>query len=198
MTFMKCFSDCITSMKRARKKCRELDDVVNELKQCIECDSDGVRPVRASGSRWVTHKLSAMKRIDSKFGVYAHHLTSLTRDSTVKPADRVKPKGYLNKWVYLSGYAFFIDLLLPCSIFSKVLQSDDLDVLGAFSSLLRTAKELERLSAMGLECWPTYSATLKKLVGSDDGETTYQLTTLTHVQGPWNITPPSAASIVPL
>ena len=43
------------------KKCRELDDVVLELKKFIEFDDAGVRPVRASGPRWITHKLSAMK-----------------------------------------------------------------------------------------------------------------------------------------
>lgn len=71
----------------------------------------------------------------------------------MKPADCAKLREYLNKWVdakYLLGCAFFIDLLLPCSIFSKVLQEDDLDVLEAFSSLLRTAKELDRLSSKGL------------------------------------------------
>ena len=48
--------------------------------------------------------------------------------------------------------------------FQRSSRCDDLDVLGAFSSLLRTAKELKRLSAKGLEYWPTYSAALKSLL----------------------------------
>ena len=120
--------------ERSPKKCRELEDVIRELKQCIEFDDAGIRPVRASGSRWVTHKLSAMKRILSKFGAYTSHLTTLSEDSSVKSADRAKLRGYLKKWTdakYLLGCAFFVNLLLPCSIFSKVMQEDDLDVLGS-------------------------------------------------------------------
>ena len=52
------------------------------------CDA-GIKPVRASGSRWVTHKLSAMKRVISKFGAYTSHLIALSTDSSVKAPDRV-------------------------------------------------------------------------------------------------------------
>lgn len=68
------------------------------------------------------------------------HLTTLSEDSSIKSADRAKLRGYLKKWTdakYLLGCAFFVDLLLPCSIFLKVMQEDDLDVLGAFVSLLQ-------------------------------------------------------------
>ena len=64
--------------------------------------------------------------------------------------------------------------------FSRVMQEGDVDVLGAFSCLVRTVKEVEELSSKGLEHWPTYSAVLKKLTNSD-GETEYQLQTLTRV-----------------
>ena len=73
----------------------------------------------ACGSWLVSHKLSAMSRIVSKFGVYTRHLAALSEDSLVKAADRAKLKGYLNKWLdakYLLGCAFFVDLLLPCII----------------------------------------------------------------------------------
>jgi len=80
--------------------------------------------------------------------------------------DRAKLQGYLRKWVdakYLLGCAFFIDLLSPCAIFSKVMQEDDLDVLGAFSSLICTVKEVNILSSKPLEQWRTYCTTLSKL-----------------------------------
>ena len=170
--------------EKSPKKCHELEGVICELKQCVEFGPDhGTRPVRASGSRWVSHKLSAMKRIVSKFGAYTSHLTLLSEDPNTKSADRAKLQGYLKKWInakYLLGCAFFTDLLLPCSIFSKVMQEDDLDVLAAFSSLLRTVKELRKMSGRRLECWPTYAATLKSLT-EKNGETEYQLQALTHV-----------------
>ena len=57
----------------------------------------------------------------------------------VKSADRAKFKGYLNKWTnakYLLGCALFADLL-PSSIFSKCMQADEMDILGALTNLLR-------------------------------------------------------------
>ena len=107
-----------------------------------------------------------MKHVLSKFGAYTNHLTALSMDSSVKAVDRAKLQGYLRRWVdakYLLGCAFFIDLLSPCAIFSKVMQEDDLDVLGAFTS---TVKEVNKLSSKPLEQWRTYYTTLKKL--SDD------------------------------
>ena len=44
-----------------------------------------------------------------------------------------------------------------------VIQSDELDILGALTSLLRTIKETEKLRSLPLAQWPVYSATLKKL-----------------------------------
>ena len=38
----------------------------------------GIKPVRASGSRWVSHKLIAIKRIISKYGAYTSHLLALS------------------------------------------------------------------------------------------------------------------------
>ena len=72
--------------EKSPKKCRQLEDVIIELKQCIEFDGGGVRPVRASGSRWISHKLNAMKRIVAKFGAYTNHLALMSTDTTVKPA----------------------------------------------------------------------------------------------------------------
>ena len=84
-----------------------------------------MKPLRANGSRWVSHKLNAMKCVLAKFGTYTNHLTTLSMDSSVKAVDRAKLQGYLRKWVdakYLLGFAFFIHLLSPCAMFSKVMQ----------------------------------------------------------------------------
>jgi hypothetical protein len=82
-----------------------------------------------------------------------------------------KIQGYLGKWVdakYLLGCALFIDLLTPCSIFSKSMQGDELDILGALTYLLRTVKETNKLNAKPLDQWPTYAATLKKITNEDE------------------------------
>ena len=54
--------------EKSPKKCKELETIISDLKECFEFDDEGVRPVRACGIRWVSHKVSAMKRILSKFG----------------------------------------------------------------------------------------------------------------------------------
>ena len=56
------------------------------------------------------HKLSAMKRVISKFGAYTAHLTTLSEDSSVKSADRCKFRGYLRKWTD----AVFVRLCIVC------------------------------------------------------------------------------------
>ena len=126
-----------------------------------------------SGSRWISHKLNAMKRVVSKYGAYT---APLSCDSSVNPSDRARLTGYLRKWVdakYLLGCGFFVDLLSPCAIFSKTMQSDNLDILGALTSLLRAVKETNKLCSKALSQWPTYSATVNKVV-EDAGGPEYQ------------------------
>ena len=162
--------------EKSPKKCRELAEIVADLKEFLSFDDGGVRPIRSCGSRWVTHKLNAMKRVLAKFGAFTHHILALSEDSSVKGGDRAKLKGYLTKWIngkYILGCAVFVDLLLPCAIFSKVMQSDEIDILGALNSLLKTVQETEKLASRPLNQWPTFSATLKKFT-EEDGIKSYQ------------------------
>ncbi len=85
--------------ERSQKKCRQLEEIIADLRQCLTFGDAGIRPVRASGSRWVTHKLNAMKRVLSKFGAYTNHLAALSEDSSVKSSDQAKLRGYCQKWV---------------------------------------------------------------------------------------------------
>lgn len=50
----------------------------------IQFDDAGIKPVRASGSRRVSHNLSAMKRVLSNFGAYSSHLIALAEDTFIK------------------------------------------------------------------------------------------------------------------
>ena len=51
---------------KSPRKSRELEDIIADLRGCLSFDDAGVRPLRASGTRWVTHKVEAMKRVLSK------------------------------------------------------------------------------------------------------------------------------------
>ena len=64
-----------------------------------------------------------MKWVVSKCGAYTSHLASLSKDRSARPADRTKLKGYYSKWTnakYLLGCALSVNLLTPCTTFSKV------------------------------------------------------------------------------
>lgn len=43
------------------KKCRELTEIISNLKDCLTFGDAGTRTVRASGSRWIAHKLNTRK-----------------------------------------------------------------------------------------------------------------------------------------
>lgn len=158
--------------EKSPKKCRELEEIISDLGEFVSFTDKGIKPLRASGSRWISHKLSAMQRITSKYGAYTSHLVALSQDYSVRSTDRSKLHGYCKQWVdakYLLGCALFIDLLSPCAIFSKVMQADEIDILGALMSFVRSLKEIEKLMASQLSQWPTYSATLRLITN-----TTYQ------------------------
>lgn len=143
---------------------------------------NGVRPVCASGSRWIAHKFQAMKRVLSKYGAYTNHIAALSTDRSVTSTDRANLKGYYNKWThakYLFGCALFADLLNPCAVLSKSLQKDDVDILGALTGIIKTLKKTEKLASKPLEEWPTYAATLNKCSpDGNDGAISYQCQSL--------------------
>ena len=169
--------------EKAPKKCRELHEIVSDLRGCISLDENGVKSNRASGSRWVNHKLNAMRHILSKYGAYTSYLMALSEDRSIKSFDRVQFRGYYNQWLHakyhLLGCAVFVDILTPCAIFSKVMLSDELNILSVLSSLLRTVTETDKLSTLPLAEWPVYSATLKK-IGTENGNQVYQCQELKH------------------
>ena len=79
--------------EKSPKKCHELDEVVASLRQCLEEDempsahSRGNRPLRACGTRFVSHKVAAINRFIERYGAYINHLIALTEDPCVKAAD---------------------------------------------------------------------------------------------------------------
>ena len=85
--------------QKSPKKCKELEDVVQELKSCLEPadmpEAGGSRPLRACGTRFVSHKVSALGRLIDRFGAYLSHLASLVEDTSIRGTDRQRLKGYL-------------------------------------------------------------------------------------------------------
>ena len=94
----------------------------------------------------------------------------------MKAVDKAKLMGYCTRWVdakYILGCAVFVDILSPCVILSKVMQYDHLDILATLTSLLRSIKEIDKLSAMPVSQWPTYASIITKCT-TIAGNTEYQ------------------------
>lgn len=87
---------------RSPKKCQELEEVVSELKTCLEPHEfpgkGGNIPLRACGTRWISHKVVAIGRLLDRYGAYIAHLITLTEDPAVKSIDKQKLKGYVLQW----------------------------------------------------------------------------------------------------
>ena len=166
--------------KKSPKKCCELESVVQELKACLEPTEipkeGGSRPLRACGTRFIAHKVAALGRLIDRFGAYLSHLTAMTEDSSIKDVDRQKFKGYIQKWQnskVLLGCAFFHDLLKPSAILSKILQEDELCVVRAIESVLKTKKSMDKMKVTVFEELPTVKKVLTR-VQHEHGSVTYQ------------------------
>ena len=64
---MSSFFRYIMYMKNLHKKYHQLEEIVTELKNCLEPEDmpskGGSRPLRASGTRFVAHKVAALGRL---------------------------------------------------------------------------------------------------------------------------------------
>ena len=103
---------------------------MEDLKEVYELPKSGNAPVWSQGSRWINHKRKSLQRAVDRYGAYISHLTTLTKDSSLKAEDRASLKGYLRKWMQyriILGCAMCIDILKPPSFLSLSLQGCELD-----------------------------------------------------------------------
>ena len=63
--------------KQSSKEHRELQNLYELLQGQFEMFSAGVTPSKASGTRWIDHKIGAMGRLIEKFGFYTMHLQNV-------------------------------------------------------------------------------------------------------------------------
>ncbi len=149
-----------------------MEQVVEELQACLDqsefpvSKTRGSRPLRASGTRFVAHKVVALERFIDRFGAYLNHLTSLVEDFSTKPVDKQKLKGYIKQWKdakILLGCACFHDILKPAAILCKVLQNNDLCIVSAIEAVLRTVANIERLRSTEVEEFSTVKKVLLRV-----------------------------------
>ena len=84
--------------------------------------SAGARPLKATGTRWIGHKIAAMGRVIEKFGLYTQHLQH-SIDTAKNSKDRATLQGKFTKLIiarFLLRCALFTDVLAEAKHFSLI------------------------------------------------------------------------------
>ena len=162
--------------EKSPKKLSELFSLKEELKHTFEFEEGRTKPVRSCGTRWIAHKLNAMRLIVDKFGLYMEHLERMTRDRSYKKQMQSK-KGYLKVWKntpILVHFCFYIELLTPISHLSLALQKEEINPVKAIDALDVIQLKLKRLRKKPVHAYKTIIELQKKCDNDDTGEKIYQ------------------------
>ena len=145
---------------------------------------DGVKPLKATGTRWIDHRIRAMGRLVDKFGLYTRHLKEFI-DAEKKSKVRATVTGKLDKILdaqVLLRSAFLKDLVTPANIFSLVTQKQDPNVMETVEAVEKTSRNYKKLlrkfkrdNNQVFEL-PTLKAVISEMEGNNelDGEPMYQ------------------------
>ena len=158
--------------KKAPKKLRQLKELHDAYKEGMGFEEGGFRPKKSNGTRWIAHKLSAMKMCLDKWGLYIQHLESLCEDKTIPTKDRAKLKGYLKSWKNAKMpflLSMCIDLLEIPAQLSICMQSDKIDTVNAMNYLSKAKQRLELFERKEFEKLPHVKYVISK-VSCDDGK----------------------------
>ena len=146
-------------------------------------DEGGNRPKRACGTRFISNKVAAIGRFLDRYGAYIAHLTFLSEHSSVRAVDLQKLKGYLLKWQetkIVIGCALFQDILQPAAVMCKVLQDDEVSIVGPIEAVLKTAQSITNLQTVAFADLTTVKKVLARVEKGCGLEDTYQGAILAH------------------
>ena len=133
--------------EKSSKKHRELKNLFKLLKNQYEFYGAGVKPIKATGTRWIDHKLRAMERVVDKYGLYCQHLQHLIPE-TKNSKDRATLQGKFNKMIEAKvplRCAFFVDILSSAKVFSLTTQKLDINIIEIVDSVETTKRSYEKL-----------------------------------------------------
>ena len=109
--------------------------------------SAGVRTLKATGTRWIAHKIAAMGCVIEKFGLYTQHLQH-SIDTAKKSQDHATLQGKFRKLInakFLFRCALFTDLLAEAKHFILITQEQNIDIIRILDSVENTKHNYERL-----------------------------------------------------
>ena len=116
------------------KKIRELKELADVMDM-----TKASKPGKSHGTRWIGHKLSALKKLYKYQAVYLSHLEQLIEDpgSTSKGVDKAKYKNYITKLKadkLVCLLPFFLDMLTAVNEVSLALQYKDVNLISMMHS----------------------------------------------------------------
>ena len=107
------------------------------------------KPVKASGTRWISHRYNAVKIVLKHYGVYMTHLEELANNDS-QPEKRDQNKGYLNQWLYAKipiSMAVYLDVLSVLTRMSLSEQNDEHDPVKAVRRIKEFSWTMTKLNA---------------------------------------------------
>ena len=152
--------------KKSPKKLSELSSLKEELKHTFEFEEGRTKPVRSCGTRWMAHKLNAIRLTVDKFGLYMEHLERITTDPSYKKPMQSKIKGYLGAWKkssILVHLRFYIELLTPIFHLSLSLQKEEMNPVKAIDALYVIQKKINTAERKACTCFQDNYRAAKKI-----------------------------------
>jgi len=164
--------DCLLKLyylyEKSPKRLRSLQELSNIYKDSLEFVEGSVKPKHASGTRWIIHKLNALKVLIDKFGIFIQHLESCSSDTSVKADDQAKLKGYLRKWksgkLFIFS-CFFVDPLETAACLSAAFQETKVDAMTVSLAMAKAKKHLLTLKEREVDKLKTVRYYLAKVNG---------------------------------
>ena len=133
--------------EKSSKKTRELKELFDVLKDIFIFENQEVKPHRATGTRWIAHKLKALQNYIDKFGLYVSHIENIIAD-TSKKTDKATLQGKLKLLTKTSTFLLscvLYDLLQPVRDLSLQTQKDENNLIITMDMIESTHKRYIRL-----------------------------------------------------
>jgi hypothetical protein len=107
--------DLFYTYQNSGKRLRELRALHEILKDVYEFENEEVKPTKSTATRWIDHKLRAMRLFIDKRGLYLSHIQNVIADTT-KKNDKAKLEGIRRRIAHgsvLLKCAMYVDFLEP-------------------------------------------------------------------------------------
>ena len=142
--------DLFYTYQNSGKRLRELRVLHEILKDVYEFENEEVKPTKSTGTRWIDHKLRAMRLFIDKRGLYLSHIQNVIAGTT-KKNDKAKLEGIRRRIAHgsvLLKCAMYVDILEPARQLSLTTQkTEEINIIKQVEAVDRTLKKYKIMLA---------------------------------------------------